>query len=257
MDISAVLNVTDDVLKDMGLSTAVHRLSLRGFCSTAQEKQHKEEKESKRRRLLEAFLSSKKGPLRPRLVQATNSQRKSLKVQTSTSWMETLPRGGRRDYVLVPLSKGGGSRYTAMLLSSNRIEVMKLCKSILFPNGVSYYGRTEDMVFHIGNVHNEEMGVILQVNGRHVPFNIGNYMEAYKLKDVGLYVLSKKMTTSSDESDDGLPPMIMSHDPTTSERACEAATSTEDRQDDNKGLIGTTEQRESLKRSNIPSTNFH
>lgn len=125
---------------------------------------------------------------------------------------------------------------------------MKLCKSVFFPNGASYYGRTEDMVFHIGNFHNEEMGVTLQVNTRDVPFNIGNYMEAYKLKDVRLYLLSKKMTTSSDERNDGLPPMIMSHDPTTSERACEAATSTEDREDDNKGLIGTTEQRESLKR---------
>lgn len=61
-------------------------------------------------------------------------------------------------------------------------------------------------------------------------------------------MLSKKMTTSSDESDDGVPPMIMSHDPTSSERACTAGTSTEDRQDDSKGLSGTTKQRESLKR---------
>ena len=56
------------------------------------------------------------------------------------------------------------------------------------------------------------------------------------------------MTTLSDESDDGLPPMIMSHDTNSSERACTAGTSIEDRQDDRKGLIGTTEQRESLKR---------
>ncbi|KAJ7381816.1 hypothetical protein OS493_038876 [Desmophyllum pertusum] len=60
MDISAVLNANDDVLKDMGLSTAGDRLSLRGFCSTAQETQQNKEKESKRRRLLEAFMSSKK-----------------------------------------------------------------------------------------------------------------------------------------------------------------------------------------------------
>ena len=92
------------------------------------------------------------------------------------------------------------------------------------------------------------MVVALEVNGKELPFNIGNYMEAFELKDVMLYLLSKEMKTSSAESDDGLPPMIMSHDPTSSERECAAGTSIEDRQDGSKGLIGTTEQRESLKR---------
>lgn len=93
MDISAVLNATDDVLKDMGLLTAGDRLSLRGFCSTAQEKQHKEEKESKRRRLLETFLSSKKDRSTKVMTGSGNQQEKK---KTSTSWMETLPRGGQR-----------------------------------------------------------------------------------------------------------------------------------------------------------------
>ena len=116
-------------------------------------------------------------------------------------------------------------------------EPMKLCKSIFFPNGVSYYGKTQDMLFAIGTFHNEQIGVTLEVNGKEVPFNIGNYMEDCKLKDVRLYLLSKKITTSSDKSEDGLPPMIMSHDPTSSERACTAGTSIENRQDDSKGLI--------------------
>jgi len=97
MDISAVLNANDDVLKDMGLSTAGDRLSLHGFCSTTQEMQQNKEKESKRQRLLEAYLSSKKDRSTSLwLLQANNSKRKSLKgkkkVQTSTSWMETFPR---------------------------------------------------------------------------------------------------------------------------------------------------------------------
>ncbi|XP_073255236.1 uncharacterized protein [Porites lutea] len=80
MDISAVLNASDDVLKDMGLSTAGDRLSLRGFCSTAQEKQHKEEKESKRRRLLEAFLSSKKDRS-TKLTTASGNQQQKKKLE--------------------------------------------------------------------------------------------------------------------------------------------------------------------------------
>ena len=253
MDISAVLNASDDVLKDMGLSTAGDRLSLRGLCSAAQEKQQKEEKDSKRRRLLQAFLSSKKDrSTKSMTARGTQQEKKKLEKEKKKSkrvqvgWKHF--REEVEDYVFVPLSKGGGSRYATMLLSSNRIDIMKLCKSIFFPNGVSYYGKTEDMLFSIGNFHHEEMGVTLEVNGRELPFNIGNYMEAFKLKDVRLYLLSKKVTTSSDESDDGLPPMIMSHDPTSSERACIAGTSNKDRLEDSKGLIGTTEEREALKR---------
>ena len=36
-------------------------------------------------------------------------------------------------------------------------------------------------------------------------------MEAFKLKDVRLYLLSKEMKTSSAESDDGLPLMMVYH----------------------------------------------
>lgn len=253
MDISAVLNANDDVLKDMGLSTAGDRLSLHGFCSTTQEMQQNKEKESKRQRLLEAYLSSKKDRS-TKLVASSGKQQQKKKLEREKKKSKRVQVGWKHfrdeveDYVLVPLSKGGGSRYATLLLSSNRVDVMKLCKSIFFPNGESYYGKEEDMVFAIGNFHNEQMGVTLEVNGREVPFNIGNYMEAFKLKDVRMYLLSKKMTSSSDESDDGLPPMITSRDSTSSERACRAGTSTEDKQDESKGLIGTTEQRESLKR---------
>ena len=144
-----------------------------------------------------------------------------------------------------------------MLLSSNRIEVMKLCKSIFFPNGVSYYGKMEDMLFAIGNFHNEQMGVTLEVNGRELPFDIGNYMEAFKLKDVRLYLLSKKMTTSSDESDDGLPPIIMSQDSTSSERACMAGTSTEDSKITVKAWLVQQNKGNYLKESTILSMKFH
>lgn len=252
MDISAVLNANDDVLKDMGLLTAGDRLSLRGFCSTAQETQQNKEKESKRRRLLEAFLSSKKDkPKKQKPVTSSGNQQQKKKLEKKKQKSKRIQVGWKHfqeeveDYVLVPLAKGGGSRYATMPISSNRIDVMKVCKSIFFPHGESYYGKEEDMLFAIGNFHNEQMGVTLEVNGREVPFNIGNYTEAFKLKDVRLYLLSKNMTSSSDESDDGLPAMITSCDPTS---PCTAGTCTEDRRDDSEGLIGTTEQRESLKR---------
>lgn len=43
-----------------------------------------------------------------------------------------------------------------------------------------YYGKIEDILLVIGNFYNEEMGVILELNGREVLFNIGNYMKFFK-----------------------------------------------------------------------------
>lgn len=51
---------------------------------------------------------------------------------------------------------------------------------------MSYYGKTEDMLFAIGNFHDKQIGVTLEVNGRELPFNVGNYVEAFKLNDVRL-----------------------------------------------------------------------
>ena len=68
-----------------------------------------------------------------------------------------------------------------MLLSSGRIDLVKLCKSFLFLNGVLLWENRRHAIIVIGNFHNEEMGVILELNGREVPFNIGNYMKPFKL----------------------------------------------------------------------------
>lgn len=151
-------------------------------------------------------MSSKKDRSTKLMTTSGNRQQKK-KLEKEKEWSKRVQVVWKhfqeevKDYVFVPLSKGDGSRYA--------VDVMKLCKSIFLPNGVSYFGKTEDMLFALGNFHNEHMGVTLEVNGRELPFKIGNYMEAFKLKDVRLSLLSKKLTTSSDESDDGLPPMIM------------------------------------------------
>ena len=187
-----MLSANDDVLKELGLTTAGDRLSLRGFCSTAQDVQKNTDKESKRRRLLEAFLSSRKDRSKKLVTSCHKEQKKKIgkeKEKTKrvqVGWKHFREEAG--DHVLVPLSKGGGSRYATLPISSNRMDVMKLCQSIFFPDGKSHYGEASEMGFAVGNFHNENMGVTLDVNGREVPFNIGNYMEAFKLKDVRLYL---------------------------------------------------------------------
>ena len=115
-------------------------------------------------------------------------------------------------------------------------------------SGTTHYGEASEMEFAIGNFHHENMGVTLDMNGREVTFNIGNYMEAFKLKDVRLYLLSKKVTSGSEESDDDLPPMLTVCDSPTSEMACAAGGTTGFIHNESQGLRGTSEERCSLKR---------
>lgn len=59
MDVCAIMNADDELLKDMGLSKAGDRLSLRGFCRSHSQSEKKEDNQSKKRRLLEAFFEKK------------------------------------------------------------------------------------------------------------------------------------------------------------------------------------------------------
>ncbi len=61
MDVSAILNADDDFLNQMGLTKAGDRLSVRGFCSSISQSDKEEDGKIKKRRLLEAFLTKKKG----------------------------------------------------------------------------------------------------------------------------------------------------------------------------------------------------
>lgn len=59
MDVCAIMNADDELLKDMGLLKAGDRLSLRGFCrshSQSEKKEHKARKED----FLKPFLKKRK-----------------------------------------------------------------------------------------------------------------------------------------------------------------------------------------------------
>lgn len=261
MDISAVISATDDVLKEMGLTTAGDRLSLRRFCN--HNSQDMEKNKDGRKRLLEAFLSSKKDKSKKLETSGKQGHKRKLEEQKTKRVQMGWKHFREEDqiYYQVPLAKGGGSRHEIMALTSNKMDVLRLLKSTFFPNGESCHGKIEEMEFCIGNFQNVKMGATLQVNGREVPFSIGNYLEAFKLKDARLYLLSKKIVnySSSEESDeDDLRPMISVDDfipstlPSTgsSKRSCTGNTcgSTENKEDYKDSLLGTTKERSSLKR---------
>ncbi|XP_048576979.1 uncharacterized protein LOC116614558 [Nematostella vectensis] len=78
---------------------------------------------------------------------------------------------------------------------------MKLCKSLFFDDGQSFYGKESSMSMSLGNFKNEIIHVTLIVNGKEVPLNLSNYIEAHKTRDVRIYLLTKTIDETSSEEE--------------------------------------------------------
>ena len=237
MDVSAIMNADDELLKNMGLIEAGDRLSVRGFCSSTSQSGKDEDSTSKKRRLLEAFWATKKG--RKGLPSKKCSQRsqpahtgnpekeKTKKVQLG--WKHFKEE--EDVYVLVPLAKGGGSRQVELSLSTTKWDLLKTCKALFFPNGDSFFGKEEEMAFDLANFMNEKIEVTVNVDGKELPFNIKNYIEAQKVKNARLYLRSRKLYDySSEECDNKDTLSVMDFG----------------RVEQETGLIGSTEERQAL-----------
>ena len=158
--------------------------------------------QEKKKALLEAFLSRKK---MKKSSQKTNecktSEEKKEKIknkQVHLGWKHFREQDDT--YVLVPLSKGGGSRKVDVPVTISRFELYQTCKSLFFLDGQSVFGHADDMLLDLTNFKDEKIGDTINVGGNcSVPFNNANYMEAHKIKTLRLYLRSKKISTDSDD----------------------------------------------------------
>ena len=142
MDALAITNASDELLKEMGLSKAGDRLSLKGFCVCQKDENSPQLEESKNRKraLLEAFLSWKKESKKP------NSKSKSSYSSIKEPQKQTMKKvhlgwkhfkEQEQSYTFVPLIKRGGSRVVEMAVSSSKMTCLKLVR-IFFPWGKFY-----------------------------------------------------------------------------------------------------------------------
>ena len=261
MDVCAIMNADDELLKDMGLLKAGDRLSLRGFCRSHSQSEKKEDNQSKKRRLLEAFFENKKGKKGGPSQKFTGRSHTSKIGRSEKEKTKKVQLGWKHfkeeeeDHVLVPLSRGGGSRPVELPLSTNKYELMKTCKGLLFPDGKSIFGKEEEMTFHLANFKNEKIEVTVNVDGNELPFNINNYIDAHKIKNVRIYLLSQNLF-NYDSEEDPLPVMdIKSVDSgtaligSTEERKALGSSPVMDIKsvDSETALIGSTEERKALR----------
>ena len=260
MDVCAIMNADDELLKDMGLLKAGDRLSLRGFCRSHSQSEKKEDNQSKKRRLLAAFFEKKKGKKAGPSQKFTGRSHTSKIGRSEKEKTKKVQLGWKHfkeeeeDHVLVPLSRGGGSRQVELPLSTNKYELMKTCKGLFFPDGKSIFGKEEEMTFDLANFKNKKIEVTVNVDGNELPFNINNYIDAHKVKNVRIYLLSQKLF-DYDSEEDPLPVMdIKSVDSGTAliglteERKAWRPSPVMDIKSADSGtaLIGSTEERKAL-----------
>lgn len=74
------------------------------------------------------------------------------------------------------------------------------------------------------------------VNKVELPFNVANYMEAYKLRKVRLYLQTKNIFSVEDEEDDDLPAYIQDNE----------KTEAQENQVGTSSLIGSSEERNKI-----------
>lgn len=136
-------------------------------------------------------------------------------------------------YVLVPLAKGGGSHQVDLPLSTSKWDLLKTCKSLFFPNGKTLFEKEEEMAFDLANFEGGKIEVVVNIGGKELLFNINNYIEAHKVKNVRIYLRSQKVLDYSSDLLD----MHFDNVHVVKENTSSSSPS----------LIGSTEEREALK----------
>lgn len=235
MDFAAVRMASDKDFQALGLRRRGDILALRSFVLNDVDG-HDTEKEGRKRKLLElqkqldSKSTKKKAVIRRRQssedVSPLPTQR-SKKIQIG--WMHFNDKEKR--FVAVRMAKGGGTREVSFPLQATSGELIAVMKDVFFPDGMSAFGRTNQMTFKLGNFRCEEIKE---------EFTLDTYITKHRLTKVRLYTLSKVSIRDKLEKKSEV------HSP--SDDDSDLLTSVfENKQDTSSGLLGCSEDRKSLR----------
>ena len=150
MDFSAVTTATDNQLRELGVLRRGDLLSLQGF---VKQKLKGENRDEKKRKLLD-LLKGKGKPKKKKAEDKTgtgsgatcsNKSKEKSQRKIQLGWLHFDP--SQKRYVSVRLLKGGGTRTVSVEVNSNVQDLVKIGKSIFFPNGDSFVGNIAEEIF--------------------------------------------------------------------------------------------------------------
>lgn len=129
MDLEAVKQSSDDLLKSLGLNCSGDILNLRRFCQQQNKSGEDNDNKDRKRKLLEAFLEKRKGKKSSKSKVAEKEKTKKIQL----GWMHFDQE--KNKFVSVRLAKGGGTRDVEVLASASKEHLINEAELLFFPNG--------------------------------------------------------------------------------------------------------------------------
>ena len=249
----AVAHASDDILEDLGLIKTGDKVSFKAFCQpNPGADEPGESKDSKKRRLLEAFLSRKKKRGQSSKKAVSSHPVISVKEKTRKGQLGWLHWNEKTEkFQSVRMMKGGGSREVDMPLEATIDGITGECVRLFFPNGSNkFYGKATGMDFALANFKTEPIGDTIIIGGSKVPFSLCNYLEVHKTTKVRLYLTSRSksqvLANEGDPSHTQIPPNYISDD---DEAGLRPMLTAEDKVEEvsHLTLIGTSKKRDMIK----------
>lgn len=187
MDISAVAIAREEELQEFGITRKGDLIALKTYAKRKVQEGDVKSRDEKKRQLLQALRGSKRmktEPSTPSNSDSTHSREKKGSRKIQVGWLHFDCQ--LQKFVSVRLSKGGGTRTISVKLSATVPEIIDVVKDIFFPEGKSFHGRRENMIFSLGNFKCEEL---VAANA----FCLAKYISDNALSKVRLYLMSKPL----------------------------------------------------------------
>jgi len=179
MDKSACLKASDEDLCALGLIYRGDIIHLKGFCllNTMDNDQETE--------LKVALAKSSK----ERTATGSQKKQKNNRLQFKTLYLLWAHFNKQKNrHVSVRTSNGGGTRTAQFSHNSTYDNILKEMKNLFFPNGISKFGREDQMKFRVGNQLHE------YIDGSE-SFILSECLKRTKYSKTKFVLLSEKMTS--------------------------------------------------------------
>lgn len=150
MHISAVAIAREEELKEFGITRKGDLIALQMYAKRKVQEGDVKSRDEKKRQLLEALRGSKRMKNEPSTSSSSDSRGKKGSRKIQAGWLHFDKQ--LQKFVSVRLSKGGGTRSISIKLSATVVEIIDVVKEIFFPEGKSFYGIKENMIFSLGNL---------------------------------------------------------------------------------------------------------
>jgi hypothetical protein len=207
MGFDAVYFASDTQLKDeLGIKELGVRLSLKAHCEkrikNEQYTKSNNEKDERKRRLLEEIINPKKRKARSVSKKVSNPKPSNRSVSRSVL-MGWIHSGKDKKSKRVGLEKGGGTRTLTATTETTYEDLIKSGKEWFFPKGKSQFGSENEMNFGLADFQRKT----LEKEDEDVSFTVGNYAEKNGFKSrIRVYLTSASKlaeTINSDDSSEG------------------------------------------------------